>query len=90
MNKGINVTHHLKAYFVLIDYNINKFLIDIKMQRCDQKMQTIREHALAKFTFSHMRKVNKFDVNHIFGLFSSKKLLQMKENIERMKIQKKK
>jgi hypothetical protein len=55
MNKGIRVTHHLKAYFMLIDYNINKFLIDIKMQRCDQKMQTIREHALAKFTFSHMR-----------------------------------
>ncbi len=52
-------------------------------------MQTIREDALAKFTFSHMRKVNKFDVNHIFGLFFSKKLLQIKENIERMKIQKK-
>ncbi len=71
MNKGICVTHHLKAYFMLIDYNIKKFLIDIKMQRCDQKMQTICEHALAKFTFSRMRKVNKFDVNHIFGLFSS-------------------
>jgi hypothetical protein len=83
MNKGICVTHHLKAYFMLIDYNINKFLIDIKMQ-------TIREHALAKFIFFYMRKLNKFDVNHIFRLFSSKKLLQMKENIERIKIQKKK
>jgi hypothetical protein len=73
MNKGICVTHHLKAYFMLIDYKIYKFLIDIKMQRCDQKMQTIREHALEKLTFSHKRKVNKFDVNHIFGLFCSKK-----------------